>query len=93
MGRPASREAKTASIAGSKKIWRVPLGIPEGKEIMKANTENKISEKVRRLIVSVGHGLYRASVSVKDFGERSRIDPIIWFGKAGRRFAMNFPIK
>ncbi|GHT52528.1 hypothetical protein FACS1894106_1450 [Spirochaetia bacterium] len=37
------------------------------------------------LHVKIGHGLYRASISFKDFGDRVRITPHYWYrqGRAG----------
>ncbi|GHV89903.1 hypothetical protein AGMMS50268_04060 [Spirochaetia bacterium] len=41
----------------------------------------------------IGHCLYRASVSLKEFGELKHIDTLISIGKASREFTMSFPIK
>ena len=66
-------------------------GSPEG-EKMKLE-RNGIIEKARSIIVAAGHALYRASVSVKEFGELAGIPPVARLGKEGRRFGMALSIK
>ena len=46
---------------------------------------------IRGFFVWIGWGLYRASESVKHFGERKRIDLLISLGKAGVRACGAFP--
>jgi hypothetical protein len=55
--------------------------------------KNTILNFFHALHVGIGHCIYNASISLKDFGERIRFDPLISIGKAGRELAMKFPIK
>jgi hypothetical protein len=54
-------------------------------------TMKKSLTGIRGFFVRIGWGLYRASVSIKNLGERKRIDLLISLGKAGIRACGQFP--